>query len=302
MPIYALVLTSPPRKPVLSQLVTDHAWSLITEIQRRQQQWLAPGEAWLAEFATNEADAVGQLRADLARAFQGLAIDINVVTGDQRQRRKMLLVADMDSTIIEQECIDELADMAGLKQEVAAVTERAMRGELEFEAALRHRVGLLRGLDMGAIRRVIDERLTIMPGARTLVATMKANGAFTALVSGGFTVFTSHVASEVGFDVDLANRLVLADGALAGSVALPILGREAKLMALQQYQEARQLSPSDTLAVGDGANDLAMIKAAGLGVAFRAKPAVAAAAMASIVHGDLTSLLFLQGYRRTDFK
>ena len=191
--------------------------------------------------------------------------------------------------------------MAGLKAEVADITERAMRGELEFEAAVTHRVGLLRGLEVAAVQRVIDERLTVMPGAHTLVATMKSNGAFTALVSGGFTVFTSHVANEIGFDADQANRLDIADDCLTGTVGLPILGREAKLIALQRYQEERRLVPSDTLAVGDGANDLAMIRAAGLGVAYRAKPAVAAAASASIVHGDLTSLLYLQGYQRSDF-
>jgi phosphoserine phosphatase len=301
MPIYALVLTTPPSRPALSALVVEHAWSLIPDIQRRTQEWLAPTEAWLGEFATNEADANVALKKELGRVFQGLTIDINIVTGDQRQRRKQLLVADMDSTIIQQECIDELADLAGLKTEVADITDRAMRGELDFEAALIHRVGLLEGLEAGAIARVIEERLTIMPGAITLVQTMRANGAFAALVSGGFTAFTSHVAGEVGFDVDQANRLHIAEGHLTGTVAVPILGREAKLIALQRYQEARGLAQSDTLAVGDGANDLAMIKAAGLGVAYRAKPAVSAAASASIVYGDLTSLLFLQGYKRAEF-
>jgi phosphoserine phosphatase len=301
MPIYAVVLTSPPAKPALSRLVAEHAWSLIPEIQRRSQEWLQPGEAWLAELATNEVGAIDALRSELAGAFRGLSIDINIVTGDQKARRKKLLVADMDSTIIEQECIDELADMVGLKAEVAAVTEKAMRGELNFEAALMHRVSLLKGLEAAAIDSVIRNRITLMPGAIELVATMRANGAFTALVSGGFTAFTSHIASEVGFDTDQANHLEIEEGRLAGTVRSPILGREAKLIALQRFQEARQLAQSDTMAVGDGANDLAMIGAAGLGVAYRAKPAVAAAAQASIVHGDLTTLLFLQGYRRSEF-
>ena len=216
-------------------------------------------------------------------------------------RRKALLVADMDSTIIQQECIDEMADMLGLKPRIAAVTERAMRGELPFEAALRERLGLLAGLEVSALQRVFDERVTLMPGARTLVATMRANGAFTALVSGGFSFFTSRVAAAVGFDVNHANELEIVEGRLTGGVVGPILGREAKLEALLHYRDARVLAEAAMMAVGDGANDLAMIGAAGLGVAYRAKPVVAAEAGCGITHGDLTALLYLQGYRKAEF-
>jgi phosphoserine phosphatase len=208
----------------------------------------------------------------------------------------------MDSTIIGCECIDELADMAGLKPQVAAITERAMRGELDFPAALRERVALLKGLPLEALARVYAERVRLNPGARALTATMRAHGAHTLLVSGGFTYFTTCVAEDAGFEAHQGNRLVDDGKVLTGEVGEPILGREAKLKALEEAVARFRLAVSDTLAVGDGANDLDMIKRAGLGVAYHAKPVVAAAAGASIAHGDLRSLLYLQGYRSSEIQ
>jgi phosphoserine phosphatase len=215
-------------------------------------------------------------------------------------RRKRMLIADMDSTIIGQECLDEMADLKGIKPEIAALTERAMRGELDFEAALRERVRLLQGLTPADLQRVLDERITLNPGARTLAGTMKANGAHTVLVSGGFTFFTEAVAARAGFADHRANVFLWNDGRLSG-VADPILGREAKLAALKEVAAAHGLSPREVLAVGDGANDLAMLKAAGLGVAYRAKPVVATQADAEVNHTDLTALLYFQGYSREEF-
>jgi phosphoserine phosphatase len=211
-------------------------------------------------------------------------------------RRKRLLIADMDSTIIPVECIDEVADFAGVRAPVEAITERAMRGELVFEDALRARVALIEGLPVARLQEVYDRRVSLNPGARALARTMAANGAATALVSGGFTFFSERVAAAAGFEVHQANRLLAADGRLTGRVAEPVLGRAAKLDALTRIAAERGIAPGDALAVGDGANDLAMIEAAGLGVAFRAKPIVADRARASIRHGDLTALLYLQGY------
>jgi phosphoserine phosphatase len=228
-------------------------------------------------------------------------VDVNVVDDDIAYRRKRLLVADMDSTIIEQECIDEMADVLGLKAQIAAITERAMRGELEFEQALRERLGLLAGIGEDDLQKVYLERVTLMPGARTLVRTMRTHGAYTALVSGGFTFFTTRVMERVGFDETRANVLEMAEGRLTGGVVGPVLGKAAKLATLQELAARNGLAAPLTLAVGDGANDLAMIKAAGLGVAYRAKPVVAAEAHAGITHGDLTALLYLQGYRRDEF-
>ncbi|MBN8985227.1 MAG: phosphoserine phosphatase SerB, partial [Rhizobiales bacterium] len=228
-------------------------------------------------------------------------LPIDVVVQPQASRRKKLFLADMDSTMIGQECIDELADFAGLKAHVAAITERAMRGEIAFEPALRERVALLKGLPVSVIDDVLKERITLTPGGRELVGTMRANGAYTCLVSGGFTAFTSKVAAMVGFQENRANTLLAEDGKLTGTVAEPILGREAKLATLRELREAFDIDDIDTLAVGDGANDLGMIQDAGLGVAYHAKPAVAAAAHARIDHGDLTALLYAQGYKRTEF-
>jgi phosphoserine phosphatase len=238
-------------------------------------------------------------RAVAATELDGLAIDVCVQPA--AGRRKRLLVADMDSTIINVECLDELADFAGLKAEISAITERAMRGELAFEGALRERVGMLKGLAASALQQAYDQRVRLNPGARTMVRTMAAHGARCALVSGGFTFFTSRVAAAAGFHLDRANTLIEADGALTGAVGEPILGKEAKLAALQQLAAEIDAPLSATLAVGDGANDLAMIQAAGLGVAYRAKPLVAAQAHAKVDHADLTALLYFQGYRADEF-
>jgi phosphoserine phosphatase len=219
----------------------------------------------------------------------------------QAIRRKKLFLADMDSTMIGQECVDELADFAGLKAHVAAITERAMRGEIEFEPALRERVALLKGLPVGVVDEVLKNRITPTPGGREVVATMRAHGAWTCLISGGFTLFTNAVAAMIGFQENRANELKIEHGKLTGEVAEPILGRAAKLATLVELRESFDLDDIDTLAVGDGANDLGMIEAAGLGVAYHAKPAVAAAAKARIDHGDLTALLYAQGYRRDEF-
>jgi len=235
----------------------------------------------------------------VADAVGGLPVD--VCLQPTAGRRKRLLVADMDSTIINVECLDELADFAGLKAEISAITERAMRGELPFEGALRERVGMLKGLPVEALQAAYEERVRLNPGARTLVRTMAANGARCVLVSGGFTFFTGRVAAVAGFHADQANTLKEADGQLTGEVGEPILGREAKLAALRQEAQALGLAMTETLAIGDGANDLAMIEAAGLGVAYRAKPIVAAQADAKVDHADLTALLYFQGYRADEF-
>jgi phosphoserine phosphatase len=259
--------------------------------------WLAPSRALDIAFA-GDPDAV---RASLRQTVQDdWLLDLNIVPSENR--RKRLLVADMDSTIISCECIDELADMAGLKPQVAAVTERAMRGELDFPAALRERVALLKGLPLEALARVYAERVRLNPGARALTATMRAHGAHTLLVSGGFTYFTTRVSEDSGFEEQQGNRLLDDGKLLTGKVAEPILGREAKLRALEEGVVRFGLALSDTLAVGDGANDLDMIKRAGLGVAYHAKPVVAAAAGSSVARGDLYALLYLQGYRSSEIQ
>jgi phosphoserine phosphatase len=235
----------------------------------------------------------------LRSALKDLPVD--VVVQPLTNRRKRLFVADMDSTMIEQECIDELADYVGLKAHVAAITERAMRGEIAFEPALRERVALLKGLPLAVVDEVITKRITLTPGGRTLLATMRANGARTCLVSGGFTHFTGRVAALAGFDEHRGNALIIEDGKLTGRVQEPVLGRDAKLATLIELRDRVGLSAADTLAAGDGANDIPMLEAAGLGVAFHAKPKVAEAAQARIDHGDLTALLYLQGYARADF-
>lgn len=256
---------------------------------------LKPGLAFEIPF-----DGDPDLALDYARAANaGRGFDINVLDGFNR--RKRVLIADMDSTIITCECLDELADMAGLKAKVSAITERAMKGEIEFEGALRERVGLLKGLPLDALERVWKERVKLMAGARELVATMKAHGAYTLLVSGGFTFFSARVAEAVGFDEHRANVLIDDGKCLTGEVREPILGRAAKLEALNETRERLGLAHNDILAVGDGANDLPMIQCAGLGVAYRAKPVVAEAARARIDHNDLTALLYLQGYRAAEF-
>jgi phosphoserine phosphatase len=295
----ALVLTSSPSANVLTPDVTRQAWELIPAPQRLECSWLSNTEAWQGLFVSGEENDAARIRAVVATALAHLPIDVNVVADDQA-RRKKLLVADMESTIIEQECLDELADHVGLRARISAITERSMRGEIPFETALAERVALLKGLD-AAVLEELYQRLTIMPGAQELVATMRHHGATCALVSGGFTFFTERIAARLGFQTHQANKLEIIDGRLAGTVAAPILGRAGKLETLRTLSARLGLGDLDTLAVGDGANDLDMIRAAGLGVAFRAKPLLVAAAPAAIRHGDLTALLYLQGYHREEF-
>jgi phosphoserine phosphatase len=256
--------------------------------------WLSDGHAFDIPIPGDPRMALQEAR----NAAAGAAADVNVVA--TTHRRKTLLVSDMESTIVACECLDELADFAGIKPQIAAITERAMRGEIEFAGALRERLGLLKGLPLEALERVWRERVRLIPGAKALVATMKAHGARTLLVSGGFTYFTARVAEAAGFDEHQSNVLLDDGKALTGEVREPILGREAKLQALERALKQYGLQAEDALAVGDGANDLAMIGRAGLGVAYHAKPVVAAAAGASIAHNDLTALLYLQGYRNEE--
>ena len=257
-------------------------------------RWLNPGIA--AEFPLG---AVPANRWDVWDALQGRGVDLVVQPAEGR--RKRMLLADMDSTMIGQECIDELADMAGVGPRVAAITARAMNGELDFEGALLERVRLLKGLPESVIGKVLAERITYTPGGRALIATMKANGGHAALVSGGFTAFTTAVAATLGFDEHRANTLLAEDGRLIGEVARPILGREAKIAALKEISARLGIGHADVLAVGDGANDLGMLHLAGSGVALHAKPSVAAQCDIRINHGDLTALLYIQGYAAADF-
>ena len=261
--------------------------------------WLDSGVAADIPFTPAGANDQRALANVVRDALAGLPVD--VVVQPLAHRRKRLFLADMDSTMIGQECIDELADYAGLKAHVAAITERAMRGEIAFEPALRERVALLKGLPSSVVDEVIANRIVLTPGGRTLVATMRANGARTCLVSGGFTVFTGPIAKMIGFDENRGNTLVVGNNGFAGQVVEPILGSEAKLAALNELRTRLALRKEETMAIGDGANDIPMIEAAGLGVAYHGKPAVAEAAAARIDHSDLTALLYLQGYRRAEF-
>lgn len=238
-------------------------------------------------------DTPQSVRETLESTFAGRA---DICLTPVGARRKKLLICDMDSTIIQQECLDELADFAGLKAEISAITERAMAGELNFEEALTERVGMLDGLALDTLETCYRERITLMPGAKTLVATMKAAGARCVLVSGGFTYFTSRIAEAAGFDTHQGNTLLDDGKVLTGKVGLPILGREAKLAALNSEASGLGLSMDETAAMGDGANDLAMIEASGLGVAYHAKPVVAAAADCGISVNDLTAVLYFQGF------
>ncbi|WP_439573669.1 phosphoserine phosphatase SerB [Phreatobacter sp.] len=294
---HVATLIANPAEPAVSDALIARARDLLP--QAGEPVVLDPEIAADVPFAPDGASDNRALAAQLRAALDGAPVD--VVVQPVESRRKRLFVADMDSTMIGQECIDELADLVGLKEHVSAITERAMRGEIAFEPALRERVGLLKGLPVSVIDDVIERRITLTPGGRELVRTMRANGAYTALVSGGFTLFTARIAAMIGFHEDRANVLAVADDQLAGHVEEPIIGREAKREALVSLRVAYALAAEETMAVGDGANDLAMLEEAGLGLAFRAKPAVAAAAHARIDHGDLTALLYAQGYRRSDF-
>jgi phosphoserine phosphatase len=296
MDLVATLVTSP-RSPVLDERLLARAQGALSTHNTPQQ--LAAGVAADLPFSSEQRDyraLADRVRAALAGA------PIDVVVQGASGRRKKLFLADMDSTMIGQECIDELADHVAMKREVAAITEQAMRGEIEFEQALRQRVALLKGLPAAAADEVIDKRIRLTPGARTLVATMRRHGAYTCLVTGGFTLFTRRIAAIIGFDENRANKLLVdADGRLTGQVAEPIFGREAKLATLVELRQRLRLGIEETLVAGDGANDIPMIEAAGLGLAYHAKPKAAAAAAARIDHGDLTALLYAQGYRREEF-
>jgi phosphoserine phosphatase len=294
MTLLVATLISHPSRPVLSSAIANSACDAVGA---SAPDWLADGIA--CDIALPGGLAVADALARLAATVAGTNLDVTVQP--KVGRRKRLLIADMDSTMIDQECIDELADLVGLKDHVAAITARSMNGEIAFEPALRERVALLKGLPATVVADVIANRITLASGGKALVATMRANGAWTALVSGGFTAFTGPVAAKLGFDENMANVLHEADGKLAGTVAEPILGRAAKAEALTTISARLGITPDDAIAVGDGANDLDMLQLAGTGVALHAKPAVAAQARVRIDHGDLTALLYLQGYRASEF-
>ncbi|NVO22501.1 phosphoserine phosphatase SerB [Donghicola mangrovi] len=289
--MYVATLMTNPANPVLETVLVDslrNAWG------GGDIQWLCPDVA--AEFSL---DVIPDNRWDVWEDLQKQGVDLVIQPAEGR--KKKMLLADMDSTMIQQECIDELADEAGVGERVKDITARAMNGELDFEGALTERVGLLKGLPESVIDKVLAERITFMPGGRELLATMKANGGYCALVSGGFTAFTAKVAAELGFDENRANTLIAADGELTGEVGRPILGREAKVQALEEISARLGLTEADVIAVGDGANDLGMLGLAGAGVALHAKPSVAAQCDIRINNGDLSALLYIQGYAKTEF-
>lgn len=289
--MFAVTLLTNPETPVLDRATVD---ALCRDWGGQGLRWLEAGVA--AEFLL---DARPQTQAQVWQDLQTRRIDLAVQKAEGR--RKRLLIADMDSTMIRQECIDELADEAGVGAHVAGITARAMNGELDFEAALRERVNLLKGLPENVIDRVLRDRITLMPGGPVLLATMRAQGAYAALVSGGFTAFTAAIAARLGFHENRANTLLVEGGVLTGTVADPILGKEAKLQALEEITARLGITPEDAVAVGDGANDLPMLQRAGMGVALHAKPRVQADCDIRVNHGDLTALLYLQGYAREEF-
>jgi phosphoserine phosphatase len=291
--VLVATLVADPSKEPLSEATVDRAAQALRGVERRR---------WLDEGVAADLVFTGDLRAKraaLEESLSGEAIDI--IVQPLAHRRKRLLVADMDSTLIGQECVDELADVAGVGGRVAAITERAMRGEVAFAPALRERVALLAGMSETVIQDVLKDRIRLNPGARTLVKTMRANGAYVAIVSGGFRQFTRAIRERIDADEDRANTLVIEEGKLTGEVIEPILGEGAKLGALKEIAAAMGVGLDDTLAVGDGANDLPMLQAAGLGAAYRAKRKVAAGADARVEHTDLAALLYAQGFARKDF-
>jgi len=289
--MYVVTLLTAPSNPSLENALVENlrnAWG------GGDADWLAVNEA--AEFA------VEQIPSNFWDVWESLqAGGVDLVIQPAEGRRKKMLLADMDSTMIQQECIDELADEAGVGERVKDITARAMNGELDFEGALIERVGLLKGLPVTVIDKVLADRITLMPGGKALLATMKANGAYAALVSGGFTAFTAKVAAELGFDENRANTLLTHSDELSGDVGRPILGREAKVQALEEITARLGISEDEVIAVGDGANDLGMLTRAGAGVALHAKPSVAAQCNVRINHGDLTALLYVQGYKKAEF-
>ncbi len=297
MQLAATLITSPDRADLAPSAV-DSLRDRVTNAggTASGSQWLAPEIA--CDVMVDGLD-LAHVRSLAAEAAAEAGVD--AVVQPAEGRRKNLLIADMDATIVIGETLDELAAQAGLKDRISEITARAMRGEIDFEGALRERVGMLKGLPVSALQETL-ESISLMPGARTLVQTMRAHGAYTVLVSGGFRFFTSRIAAAVGFHQDQANDLLIENEQLTGKVAEPILGREAKLEALRRFAAETGTPLSGTMATGDGANDLAMIRAAGLGVAFHAKPVVEAEAPAAIRHGDLTALLYMQGYRSADFR
>ena len=277
-------------KPGLGRLAHEQL-ELMAQFGAGSPRWLADGEALEVDGFEGIDQAAAALRAQ----------NLDAVVVPKANRRKRVLLADMDSTMIEQECIDELGAVAGLGEKISSITVRAMRGEVDFEGALKERVSLLKGLDEAIIAKLLRERISYMPGGKVLLATMKAHGAYCALVSGGFTAFTEHVAKALGFDENRANTLLVSGGKLTGEVALPILGKDAKVESLHRVAAAQGVTAADVLAVGDGANDIPMLQAAGMGVALHAKPKVQELAQFVINHGDLTALLYLQGYTRDEF-
>ncbi|MBB4441162.1 MULTISPECIES: phosphoserine phosphatase SerB [Rhizobium] len=287
-------LVANPSNPVLTPEIAERAAGAV---KASGLYWLADGIA--CDIALRDGTDAQAAEANILAVISSAPIDL--VIQEQETRRKKLLIADMDSTMIGQECIDELAAEVGLKEKVATITARAMNGEIAFEPALRERVALLKGLPISVVDEVIAKRITLTPGGPELLATMKSKGHYTALVSGGFTVFTSRIAATLGFDENRANTLLEDGGILSGFVAEPILGKQAKVDALNEISARLGISPEEAIAVGDGANDLGMLHLAGAGVALHAKPAVAAEAQMRINHGDLTALLYIQGYRKTDF-